>query len=238
MAMLDVRPLMAAGDEPFDAIMAAVAGLAPGEPLELIAPLEPVPLYGVLAGRGFDHETRSLGGGDYQVVFRPEAPDVGELILEEHRSLLPEVEGLAALATEAPDLDEPALRRGLESAVQFLDQGLLPHAAEEERSIYPAVEGVLRAVGGGTRTMSIDHRAIAAMATELGELAGGPLTALSRRRVERLLYGLSALVEVHLTKENEVYLPLLDGLPAAERAALHDRLTGGSEQGDHSGTGA
>lgn len=72
MARLDVRPMMAEGKEPFQAIMATVAGLEDGEDLELFAPLDPIPLYEVLGARGFAHETESLGEGDYRVVFRRE----------------------------------------------------------------------------------------------------------------------------------------------------------------------
>jgi uncharacterized protein (DUF2249 family) len=70
MATLDVRPIMAAGNEPFDAIMGAVGGLKSDEEFELLAPLDPVPLYQVLGAQGFSHETESLGGGDFRVVFR------------------------------------------------------------------------------------------------------------------------------------------------------------------------
>jgi len=49
-----------------------VARLEGQEELELLAPLEPVPLYHVLGARGFSHETESLGKGDYRVVFRRE----------------------------------------------------------------------------------------------------------------------------------------------------------------------
>ncbi len=73
MATLDVRPLMAAGLEPFDSIMSTVRGLGAGEELELYAPLDPVPLYAVLGARGFSHVTEPLGGGDYRVVFTKEA---------------------------------------------------------------------------------------------------------------------------------------------------------------------
>ena len=70
MAMLDVRQKMAVGKEPFDAIMTAVGELGPEEELELFAPLDPIPLYQVLGAQGFSHQTESLGGGDYRVVFR------------------------------------------------------------------------------------------------------------------------------------------------------------------------
>lgn len=70
MATVDARPLIAAGDEPFDKIMAAVAGLADGEEFVVLAPFEPVPLEGVLSSQGFDYEAVDLGGGDWQVTFR------------------------------------------------------------------------------------------------------------------------------------------------------------------------
>ena len=69
MAQLDVRSLMAAGGDPFAEIMAVVERLGPAEPLELLAPLDPVPLYAVLGARGYEHESEDLGGGDYRVVF-------------------------------------------------------------------------------------------------------------------------------------------------------------------------
>lgn len=72
MASLDVRPMMAAGQEPFAAIMEVVGVLKPDEDFELLAPLEPIPLYQVLGARGFSHETENLGGGDFRVLFRRE----------------------------------------------------------------------------------------------------------------------------------------------------------------------
>ena len=72
MATLDVRPLMASGKEPFDAIMGVVGGLEPEEEFELFAPLDPIPLYQVLGAQGFSHVTEALGGGDYRVIFRRE----------------------------------------------------------------------------------------------------------------------------------------------------------------------
>jgi len=68
-ATVDARPIIAAGGEPFDTIMAAVAGLAPGEDLVVIAPFEPVPLEGVLGAQGFSYEVAQLGG-DWRVTFR------------------------------------------------------------------------------------------------------------------------------------------------------------------------
>ena len=70
MAIVDARPIIAAGDEPFDTIMSAVAGLAESEELVVLAPFEPVPIKGVLSSQGFSYEAVDLGGGNWQVTFR------------------------------------------------------------------------------------------------------------------------------------------------------------------------
>ena len=69
MATVDARPMIAAGEEPFQTIMAAVASLADGESLVVLAPFEPVPLEGVLSAQGFSYEAVDIGGGDWQVTF-------------------------------------------------------------------------------------------------------------------------------------------------------------------------
>jgi uncharacterized protein (DUF2249 family) len=66
---LDVRPVLAAGDEPLMMIMDAAARIPPGGALEIIAPFEPVPLYAVLGGRGFRHRTEVRGPDEYAVRF-------------------------------------------------------------------------------------------------------------------------------------------------------------------------
>ncbi|MFQ5704724.1 MAG: DUF2249 domain-containing protein [Gemmatimonadales bacterium] len=67
---LDVRPILAEGEEPFDAIMAALASLTRDTSLELIAPFEPTPLYEVLEERGFAHETARGKEGEWVVTIR------------------------------------------------------------------------------------------------------------------------------------------------------------------------
>ncbi|MDA8300999.1 MAG: DUF2249 domain-containing protein [Actinomycetota bacterium] len=70
MATVDARPIIAAGDEPFDTIMSAVSELAGDEELVVLAPFEPVPLEGVLSSQGFYYQAEDLGGGDWKVTFR------------------------------------------------------------------------------------------------------------------------------------------------------------------------
>ena len=69
MATLDVRPLLANGEEPFDRIMQAVGQLGPDEDLVIVAPFEPVPLEGVLGSQGFAFDAVEIGAGDWRVTF-------------------------------------------------------------------------------------------------------------------------------------------------------------------------
>lgn len=50
---LDVRPVLARGEDPFHIIRQAVEGLAEDEGLELLVHFEPRPLYTVLGARGY-----------------------------------------------------------------------------------------------------------------------------------------------------------------------------------------
>ncbi len=66
--VLDVRPSLAQGIDPFHLIMGEVAKLEEGEILHLINGFEPKPLYNVLGSRGFEHFTE-LVEETYNVYF-------------------------------------------------------------------------------------------------------------------------------------------------------------------------
>ena len=70
---LDARPLFAAGRPPLVPILNAVNRLEPGQALRLIAPIQPVPLFDLLAQRGFTHEARERDDGAWEILFRPTA---------------------------------------------------------------------------------------------------------------------------------------------------------------------
>jgi uncharacterized protein (DUF2249 family) len=74
-AEIDVRPLMARGEEPFKAIMAAARTVPVGSTLRLIAGFEPLPLYDVLAKQGFLHSTCQPGSDEWEVRFYKERSD-------------------------------------------------------------------------------------------------------------------------------------------------------------------
>lgn len=110
--IVDVRPTLRAGGEPFADIMAAVASLTRGQALRLFATFKPVPLFAVMAGKGFDHEEREIGGGDWEVLFTPKMaqaetpapPDNAAATLDTRGLEPPEpmVRVLAAVETLAP----------------------------------------------------------------------------------------------------------------------------------------
>jgi hypothetical protein len=68
-----VREDIRQGREPFGKIMAAVDWLRPDETLLLIVSFEPLPLYGVMAGKGFTYRASQTPTGDWNVFFRREA---------------------------------------------------------------------------------------------------------------------------------------------------------------------
>jgi hypothetical protein len=67
--VIDVRPILQAGGEPLDAILAAAEGLSNGGTLVVLAPFEPAPLYGVMRQMGFSHDAEPCEGGGWRVVF-------------------------------------------------------------------------------------------------------------------------------------------------------------------------
>jgi hypothetical protein len=68
-AVVDVRPLIASGGEPLDEILAAAHAVPDGGRLVVLAPFEPMPLYGVMRQMGFSHESELISGGGVRVVF-------------------------------------------------------------------------------------------------------------------------------------------------------------------------
>ena len=66
---LDVREDIRRGQEPFAKIMGAVTPLADDQALEVRAPFEPIPLYGVLGRRGLAHWTERRATDDWSAWF-------------------------------------------------------------------------------------------------------------------------------------------------------------------------
>lgn len=123
---------------------------------------------------------------------------------QDHIELGEHVAHLRLAARELPDLSIEERRALVGSIIDFLDGRLVPHAAAEEHTLYPAVAELL---GGpnATAPMLYDHRAIRQRLAELKTADPADLASL-----QELLYGLHALISVHFWKEEELYFPLLD----------------------------
>lgn len=131
-------------------------------------------------------------------------------IRNHHRELANALQAhVSALETSPADVDPRAL-------VAFLKSDLLPHAQGEETSLYPVLDGLVAAHGRPTATMSVDHEFVEKYIREIEETARDLETASDgdrltlRKRLARLGLQLESLFEVHLEKEERVYLPLLE----------------------------
>jgi uncharacterized protein (DUF2249 family) len=67
--LLDVRLLLARGEEPFSLIRAQVDRLAAGQGLTVIAPFPPAPLIELLKGEGFRSTLERRADGAWSVNF-------------------------------------------------------------------------------------------------------------------------------------------------------------------------
>jgi iron-sulfur cluster repair protein YtfE (RIC family) len=140
---------------------------------------------------------------------------------DEHKELYSHIESLkqAGLAVHG-SLSQAGLE-AIDEAYRFLTTHLLPHAHAEEAALYPAVQRVMGSPYG-TATMSRDHVEVEQLTQELASLRAGltatEIGAARANELKRILYGLYTLVKVHFTKEEEVYLPLLDQNLTAEQA--------------------
>jgi len=146
-----------------------------------------------------------------------------EAIRGHHRDLIATLDGhVSALAARREDMDPAAL-------VEFLKGDLLPHARGEERHLYPAVDKLLREHGRATATMSVDHEYIEGYVAEIEKavhaIESGGDAARERKRLERLVLQLQAVLQVHLEKEERIYLPLMEQhLSEEEQESIVDRM--------------
>lgn len=105
---LDVREHLNAGHETFSAIMQALSRLEAHQKLLLIAPFEPVPLYSIMAAKGFEFASTPRDNGKWEVLFSPaveEKPgaimDLDVRGLEPPEPLVKILEAVAALPKRA-----------------------------------------------------------------------------------------------------------------------------------------
>lgn len=148
---------------------------------------------------------------------------------DEHKELIPHIERILEVANSIPEAPLEQIKDGVKEVYEFLAYHLIPHAQAEDVALYPAVQKVLGSPDA-TRTMSRDHVEVGRYIEELAGLQQG-LSPQGFKALQRVLYGLYALVKVHFAKEEEVYLPILEErlspeeakeiFAAMENAAIH-----------------
>lgn len=152
-----------------------------------------------------------------------------------HRTLAETLDSYVAdVEAGISELDTASLVGLLDGLTSFLANDLIPHARGEETSLYPALDSIIRERGRPTATMSVDHEFIADYVRQINESARRLRSAGERDRavlalqLARQVIQLQGLFAVHLTKEERVYLPLVEQELSAEQqeallAALHEQ---------------
>jgi uncharacterized protein (DUF2249 family) len=140
-------------------------------------------------------------------------------MLDHHAQLRGELDSRVAALRDAV-LGGGAHEAAKDALVAFVDQHVLPHAAAEEGSIYPAAADDAR-VELFVDSMVLEHR-------ELERKAQILRSADTAARALSTADGLAAVFAVHVEKENDLLLPALSKRPEVSLSTLlrdmHDRL--------------
>lgn len=151
-------------------------------------------------------------------------------VRDEHWEMIARIEILRTVADSIGSAATESIREGVGQAYAFLIHQLIPHAQAEEQVLYPTVGRLLRALEA-TETMSRDHLEVIRLTEELETLRlhlyYTPVSESNEQALRRVLYGLYAIIKLHLAKEEEIYLPILEArLPAEEVNNLVEAMEG------------
>ena len=154
--------------------------------------------------------------------------ELTQALREEHQMLLRDIEKILVVADGVGELTPNQLQRDIDKIYDFLAHRLILHGEAEEDVLYPAIG---RALGTpqATITMSRDHAEVSRLTEQLRNLQARILKpdfdSFSAKELRRTLYGLYSTLTLHLAKEEEIYLPILDNyLNEAEAHELCHRI--------------
>ncbi|SCL49746.1 heavy metal-(Cd/Co/Hg/Pb/Zn)-translocating P-type ATPase [Micromonospora citrea] len=181
------------------------------------------PVAGAFLQEGIDvlvilNALRALGGGLRRRDVSSDTREILDRYAGEHggiRDVLAGLRDTADLVATRPDAPEcvPALRE----THRRLTGEVLPHEAAEERHLYPALADPLGSAEA-TSTMSRAHveirRLVDRVGAHLAQAGDGPLRRDQLTDLLAALYGLEAVLRLHLTQEEEEYFSLSPAAPA------------------------
>lgn len=156
-----------------------------------------------------------------------------EAVVDHHAQLAAALTSqVAVLLDAARPAADGAVTAARGRLVHFCDTQLLPHAAAEERTLYPAAAGRVEA-RLLVEAMTAEHRVLERLVDELRESSDAVGSAAAAN-------ALLVLFEAHLAKENDLVLPLVAADPSVSLAqildGMHD-LLGGAHHVAHSASG-
>ena len=134
-----------------------------------------------------------------------------EAMRTHHRMLSEQLAAHVSAVSEAAAAGRPH-QAAVAGLVAYLAGEVLPHAAAEEQTIYPAASEHTDLVGT-VSAMTAEHKALSAAAERLARLTGGAAAAGQARQIAELF-------AEHAARENDVLLPALLADHDVDLAAL------------------
>lgn len=139
--VLDVRPTLAQGVDPFHLIMGEISKLQDSEVLHLINGFEPKPLYNVLGSRGYEHFTEETDGVYNVYFFKPATQATGNAQRETGNAQRV-TEKVVELDVRGMEPPEPMM--AILQKIHEIDEGtvLLVHHHREPMMLYEKLEQI------------------------------------------------------------------------------------------------
>ncbi len=151
---------------------------------------------------------RALRGGVERPIHVPGWPDTRTRLIGEHRDLASGIARVRRVADQLDLLSPAEAATELATLRAFLTDTLVPHEEEEDRTVYPILAAAI-GTDDATSALHRTHTEIFHLIRLFGRIvdetgADGPATA-DRTDLRRALYGLDAILRLHMAQEEELY---------------------------------
>ena len=163
---------------------------------------------------------RALRGGVEAPVQIPGWTETSARLRAAHIELEPSIGRIRTTADVLDGMPAAVASVALEEIRRFVSDDLLPHEELEDRTIYPMLAAAMGS-DDATASMHRTHQEIFRLARLLdrlvADLAPEGLSGDDRTDVQRLLYGLEAILRLHQAQEEDLYLSIGDSTSPTQR---------------------